>query len=65
MPDLPFVVQTLELRQQVFPTDLGNDDGKIVLVNIGVVGIDDILDPLREAPEDIEILGIGEAPHLE
>ncbi len=41
--------------------DLGDDDRQIVLVDIGVVGVDDILDPLGEAPEDVEILGVGEA----
>ena len=46
--------------QQVGLSDLGNNDGKIVLVDIGVVGINYIFNTVGQSPEDIQVLGIGE-----
>ena len=51
--------------QQVGLADLGDDDGEVVLVDVGVIGVDDVLHPLGEAPEDVEVLGVGEALDVE
>ncbi len=47
--------------EQVVPADLRHDDRQVVLVDVGVVGVDDVLDPLGQAAHDVEVLGVGEA----
>ncbi|EKD38932.1 MAG: hypothetical protein ACD_75C00557G0001 [uncultured bacterium] len=64
-PDLQLLIEAAEFFQNIFFTDLGDDDRQVVLVDISVKGVNDILDPLGHPPEDIEILGIGEAPHFQ
>ena len=57
-----FIPGTGELGKEVVLADLRHDDRQVVLVDIGVIGIDDILDPFGEAAHDVEVLGVGKTP---
>ena len=42
-----------------------HDDGEIVLVDVGVVGVDDVLHAFRQPPHDVQLLGEGEAADVQ
>jgi len=46
------------LGQQVILTDLGDDNGKVILMDIGIKRINNILNPFGKSPEYIKILCI-------
>ncbi len=56
-----FIPEIAVLGQQIVLPDLRDDNGQVVLVDICIVCVDHILDSVREAPEDIKILRIGES----
>ena len=56
---LRLVPQRLVARQQIVPADLGDDQRQVLLMNIGVVGINNVFYALRQTAENIEVLGVG------
>ena len=47
------------------PLDLADDEGEVRAVHVDIVVPDDILDALRNEPEDVEVLVHGKLFHLE
>jgi hypothetical protein len=60
-PACSFVPGTVVFGEQVLLADLRHDDRQVVLVDVGVVGVDDVLHPLGQPAHDIQMLGVGKA----